>query len=387
MRVVYPIHQVWGSTFAPFNALQRVSHTSSGFNPLALPGAPVYLDLDITIQPRSGEGYPFTIQARGGDARGVFVFPEDEAFQQLLARLARLEADEAMLQAIGRRLFAALFHGPARDVLARTQGLCAEGQQLRLKLSIAAEEGKLAALPWELLDDPDGGPLVLTNTPLVRYLPVSARVPTVATTLPLKVLLTAAASGGRDGSAALAEAQAGLQSLGPHAQITVEPQLSMPIFQRRLREGYQIWHFVGQGRAGGLLFHDNRAVSAAQLGVLLGSSGVRLVLLDASADTHLATDPFRALAPALMKTQIPTVIAMQFSAPDSGAAFAGEFYRALAEGLPIDTCVTEGRRAVMGVAGLERPDWATPVVYSRAPDSQLFAVPQGDLPAKIITLG
>ena len=347
----------------------------------------MYLDLDIAIQPRSGDGYPFILQSPGGDARGVFVFPEDVAFGELLARLATLDTDEHTLTAIGRRLFAVLFSGPARDVLARSQGMLLEHQHLRLKLSIAAEEGKVAALPWELLDDPDGGPLALTDTPIVRYLPISARTPSAAVALPLRVLLTAAPGGGRDPTAALAEIQTALATLGPHAQVTVEPNLTMQTFQRRLREGYHVWHFVGQGGEGTLLLGDNRPVSAAQLGVLLGSSGVRLIVLDASATTRLATDAFRTIAPALIKTQIPTVVAMQFSAPDAGAAFAGEFYRALAEGMSIDGCVTEGRRAVMGVAGLEKPDWATPIVYSRAPDSQLITVPRADLAGRIITLG
>jgi hypothetical protein len=67
---------------------------------------------------------------------------------------------------------------------------------------------------------------------------------------------------------------------------------------------------------------------------------------------------------------------MQFTVPDTAArAFAGEFYRALAEGFPIDACVTEGRKAVMGEVGLGRPDWGIPVVYTRAADGKLFDLP------------
>ena len=357
----------------------------------------MYLDVDIAIQPRNGASYPFSLHAPGGDASGSFIFPDDSEFQHLLARLYALDSDEADLTELGRRLFAALFSGQARDVLARSQGMLTTGQRLRLRLSISAEEGKLAALPWELLDDPDGGALALTEMPIVRYLPLATRVPTVAASLPLKVLLTGAAADTAAVQPVLVEIQLALASLGSHAQVTVEPQLTLPIFQRRLREGFHVWHFVGQGglsesgQASTLLFSDGgqglKSIGASQLAVLLGSSGVRLVVLDASAGIRLATDSFRTIAPALMKTQIPTVIGMQFSAPtEASQAFAGEFYRALAEGLPIDTCVTEGRRSVMGVAGLDRPDWATPVVYSRAPDSQLFTVPQADLPGKITTL-
>lgn len=355
-----------------------------------------YLDLDIAIQPRNGDAYPFTLNAPGGDARGELRLPDDLTFQQQLARLAALDTDEVLLTAVGRRLYAALFQGQARDVLVRTQGMLGENERLRVRLEINAEEGKVAALPWELLDDPDRGPLVLFDTPIVRYVPASARQANIAAPLPLRILLTGAQSASLAIDTVIAEVSAALSTLGSHAIVTVEPHLTLPIFQRRLREGYHVWHFIGQGglseaQAGVLLFEDGaktKPVSASQLAVLLGSSGVRLVVLDASAGLRLATDPFRTIAPALIKTQIPIVVAAQFSVPAaSSQAFAGEFYRALVEGLPIDTCVTEGRRAVMGSAGLDRLDWATPTVYSRAPDSQLFQVPAADIAGQIVTLG
>src|SRR5262249_51914511 len=115
---------------------------------------------------------------------------------------------------------------------------------------------------------------------------------------------------------------------------------------------------------------------ALELGILLNRSSVRLIVLDACESGQLATEPFRSMAPALIRGQIPAVIAMQFNVPDaSSRAFAGEFYRALAEGFPIDACVTEGRKAVMGAVGLGQPDWGIPVVYTRAPDGKLFELP------------
>src|SRR5262249_29190926 len=91
------------------------------------------------------------------------------------------------------------------------------------------------------------------------------------------------------------------------------------------------------------------------------------------------TDPFRNAAPALIRAQIPAVVAMQFTVPEEATrAFATEFYRALAEGFPIDACVTEGRKAVMNATGLGRADWGIPVVYTRAQDGKLFELPQTD---------
>ena len=109
---------------------------------------------------------------------------------------------------------------------------------------------------------------------------------------------------------------------------------------------------------------DPEPVSAMQLGIMLNRSSLRLVMLDACQGGKLATDPFRRLAPALIRAQIPAVVAMQFGAREATRAFAGEFYRALAEGFPIDACVTEGRKAVMNASGLEQSTgasrWSTP---------------------------
>ena len=103
---------------------------------------------------------------------------------------------------------------------------------------------------------------------------------------------------------------------------------------------------------------------------------MRLIVLDACKGAKLATDPFRSTAPALIRAQIPAVVAMQFTVPEEATrAFATEFYRALAQGFPIDACVTEGRKAVMNATGLGRADWGIPVVYTRAHDGRLFELP------------
>jgi hypothetical protein len=357
-----------------------------------------YAEYEIAIGPRDGDAYPFSVTAPGGDARGTLRLPTgDAAYQALAARLAALDTDEELLQALGHQLYDALFQGQAKEALVRSQGMLKDGQGLRIKLRIAAAESEVAALPWELLYDPDQGPLALLDTPIVRYLPQPQRVPTLRTDLPLRVLLTAAQTPpAADVARELNEVQSGLAGLGEHVRITVEPHLTTARFQKLLREGFHVWHFVGRGgmsgdgKTGQLLFRGAsgvaEAVSAAQLGIMLNRSGVRLIVLDACESGRLALGPLHSIAPALIRAQVPAVVALQFPTPEQAAhAFAGEFYRALSEGFPIDACVTEGRKAVMSVTGLGSADWCTPAVYTRAPDGRLFDLPpRADIAGAIV---
>lgn len=350
-----------------------------------------YLDCEIEIQPRNGDIYPFSIRVLGGDARGSLRLPTDDpTYQALVGKLATLQANEEDLTQIGQLLFTALFQGPVKEVLVRSQGRLQPEQGLRLILSIATTEQEVGALPWEFLYDPDQGPLAMLDTSIIRYLQQSALIPKLKTDLPLRMLLTGAQPGELpkiNVERELSEIQTALADLVEQRriQLKVEPHLTHDKLQQLLRQGFHIWHFAGHGsfgrdgRTAALAFEDAQGdlayVNASELGILLNRS-VHLIVLDACESGRLTTEPFRSIAPALIRGQIPAVIAMQFSVPDASArAFAGEFYRALAEGFPIDACVTEGRKAVMLASGRGQPDWGIPVVYSRALDGKLFDLP------------
>jgi hypothetical protein len=345
-----------------------------------------YLDFEIRIGALANDGYPVSVRGPGGDARGVLVLPTSSgAYQRAIERLVALDTDEEHLTELGQLLFEALFTPAIKDVYARSQGKLKDDQGLRLIFDVDAREAEVAAMPWEFLADPDQGPLAMLDAPMVRYLPTQAPIPTLAAPLPLKLLLTGAdtvphARIDRE----LREVQEALEYLGSRVSLTVEPHLTRSILQRRLREGYHVWHFVGHGdmrpdgKTGILRFENGSGaaelVSALELNILLQRCGVRLVVLNAGQSAALRIDPFRSIAQALVRAQVPAVVGMQLSVSDAGAnAFAREFYLALAEGFPIDACVCEGRKAVMSATGLGQPDWGIPVVYTRASDGRLFA--------------
>ncbi|MCS6938874.1 MAG: CHAT domain-containing protein [Roseiflexaceae bacterium] len=345
-----------------------------------------YSDFEIAVT--ATESGRFLLKARGPrgeEGDGELRPPDsDPQVQTLLTRLRALDLDEAGIVALGRALFDALFAGAVRDVYVRCRGALGSDEGLRLRLNIPPSATSVAMLPWEFLYDPDRGPLALLDTPVVRHLPQPDRIPPLTAPLPLRVLLTAAQTPPPTAvERELAAVQTALERFGNQVSTTVEPHLTVDTLQNRLREGCHIWHFVGHGgfAADGatacLLFEDDlgdpEPISALQLSIMLDRSNLRLVVLDACATGQLSLDPMRSIAPALVRAQIPAVIAMQSPVSEEATrAFAGAFYRALADAFPIDFCVTEGRRAVMNIVGLGRADWGIPVIYTRTEDGRLF---------------
>jgi hypothetical protein len=64
---------------------------------------------------------------------------------------------------------------------------------------------------------------------------------------------------------------------------------------------------------------------------------------------------------------------MQYAISEASATiFAGEFYRTLADGWPVDAAATEGRKAVMFATDLHVMDWGIPVLFMRTRDGVLF---------------
>ena len=133
--------------------------------------------------------------------------------------------------------------------------------------------------------------------------------------------------------------------------------------------GAQPGTYSGKGY---LAFHDER-VDAEQMGINLRSNGIRLaVLAGCKTGRRDGVSVWSGVAPALVKAEIPAVVANQYRIKDKCAiAFSHQFYQALAGGLPIERAVAAGRIAAYNEDKQGR-DWGVPVLYLRAADGQLF---------------
>jgi hypothetical protein len=365
-------------------ALRRLAAGVRGVAPEGAPApsplpaarvAPAYASLTITIAP-GADAASRTVIARGpgGDAQSVLHLPPGGSAAYQFAE----QSTAGVVRQVGELLFGLLFDGAVRDLYARSQGALRSNERLRLVFVIDAADTTVAALPWEVLHDPQVGPLALLGVSPVRYMPRAQPVPPLRVSGPMRVLLSAAqtpppAPVERE----LLAAESALAAGRSRFSVTTEAHIRVDRLRERLREGVHVWHFVGHAAvSGGLLFEDAQddaqMVSAAELQALFSQSGVRLVLLSGCDTARPADDSPASVAAALLAAQVAAVVAMQFRVSgEATRAFTAELFETLALGWPLDACVSEGRKAVQSIAP-GRVDWAIPVLYTRAVDGVLF---------------
>lgn len=345
----------------------------------------------------SGAAGAYSLTAHGPDEISVpptsFRFQvSPELAQDLDAIRAGGSPSRRRMEAVGGYLFTALFPRPVLQAYARS---AREG--LRLKLAVHPPE--LARLPWELLFNPDEGYFLATRrtSPIVRLVESGQPVAPLLAPRPLRLLYVQSAPPGLPALDLAGSERALRQALGSQAEI--QP-LAQPVTAAGLRQALHrpvhILHYDGhaffdEGESAGYLCLAGEGggrpypLSGEQLAGYLDGTGVRLVVLAACESAMDAQQKrFAGIAHQLMKSSsLPAVVAHQFSIPDTSViAFNRGFYAALAGGLPVDTALVEGRMAILESLGgdpFAAADWATPVLFMRAADGQIFGRAAGAL--------
>ena len=368
-----------------------------------------YLDFDLEIGVGRGRKYPLAVvRSPAGEARETMQFPFDELAlegQLLKLQVALLRSggkrrqilspDEQAVQNFGRALFEALFTREVRTRYALSQREAFhQGKGVRLKLRI--QSPKLAALPWEFLYDAEQAEYIClsSNTPIVRYLELPQPPEPLSVRLPLRILGMIASPkdlADLDVEREKQRVEKALQHL--QAKGTVEltwlPGQTWQDLQRIMRYGpWHIFHFIGHGGfdpntdEGLIALKDDEGraqyLSATHLGrLLVDHRTLRLVVLNSCEGARGSEkDIFSSTASILVRRGIPAVLAMQYEITDRAAIeLSRAFYEALADSLPVDTAVSEARKAIsLGVANTV--EWGTPVLYMRSPDGILFDLTQ-----------
>ena len=263
------------------------------------------------------------------------------------------------------------------------------GTQLRVVLR--AQPSELAALPWEMMYDPEAGTYLCQREPLVRHVSVSSVTQPLRVELPLRILGVVSAP--RDKAKLDVEGEkqrlkTALSPLGSRVLLRwVEGGRWADVQQELVSGSWHVLHFVGHGgfdddhREGVLVLENDEGgsdlVGAERFSDLLTLQvpPLQLVVLNSCAGGQSAAgDIFSSTAATLVRTGVSSVVAMQFAVSDPAAkAFAAGFYQAIAHNHSIAEAVRIGRIGIRGTSEATL-EWITPVLYLRGDDAALFEV-------------
>jgi hypothetical protein len=334
--------------------------------------------------------------------QAVLVECNEKDLQERLRGLDRRELDRDGLRALGR-LLGLLLLPPAQDgagisvreLFSRSLDRAAqEKANLRMRLRLPPE---LGAIPWEYLcldrvgtTDGMAGFLALDpRVAIVRHeaLPIPAPPPRATGDIAVLAALASPLNLNLDPLDLDREERDLQQALSQQAgvQLKVLKNANLDDVEKALPSA-RVLHFAGHGMfeqqsgsapgtvtGAGALALDDGLVDAEKLGVLLRGNQVQLVVLGGCETGRRAGRyVWGGIAPALVRFELPAVVANQYSILDECAiAFSCKFYCALAGGLPIEHAMSAGRIAAFKVDQNGR-DWGVPVLYLRAGDGELF---------------
>jgi hypothetical protein len=308
---------------------------------------------------------------------------------------ARPEVGELSPIEIGTEMYRTVFQGPVRSLFDKSRGQVERSPQLGLRLKIKVDPGDpdtaaLAGLPWELLCDGETEDFFALSrqTSLVRYLDVPRMSQPISFTPPLRILAVSASPKALP-SLDLAEEARRLEALR-HAGFEVQHLVNASagaIREALASDPWNVLHFMGHGHfdpatgdgmlafegAGGRLDPVSGKAFATKLKDFPSLGVVVLNACNTARAGHLSgVNPFHGVATALVLGGIPAVVAMQRPISDRAAlGFSAAFYRHLARGDSIDEALTEGRQAIHSAAP-ESFEWATPVLFLRIPEGNVF---------------
>ncbi|MGB3756914.1 MAG: CHAT domain-containing protein [Rivularia sp. (in: cyanobacteria)] len=302
------------------------------------------------------------------------------------------EANKDLHKDLGNELYKALFPDQVNARFHATMAGAQAGKS-SVRLRLIFESPELASLPWEFLYDEHNNIFLANNTDTVlsRYIDVPLQKREIkAASLPLKILLVISSPTDLATLDTNGEEKLIRQALGKHIEagdieLDVLKEATRRNIQQKLREKpYNVFHFIGHGvfenNTGNIILVDEDGKSKYMddenfANFFLGNNHLGLVILNSCEGATVSSNQvFAGAAPNLVRRGIPAVVAMQYKIADSTAKlFADEFYRTLALGYPVDAAIQTTRNAISMEVGLDRRDFATPVLYMRAKDGIILS--------------
>ncbi len=292
---------------------------------------------------------------------------------------------------LGQELFTGLFQGTMRDSWLIAQGIAQHrGDGLRLRLGLKGP--RLAFLPWEVLYHYDRPIATGADVLFSRYQPGTVLITPSRSdrqsneSQNLKILMVLAAPTDQECLALEREAnhlKEELESQSPSGTKIELSILSQPDREQltdALEQGqYQVFHYAGHsslGAGGGQLYLVSRktglseTVSGHDLAGLLANNGIKLTVFNSCRGAHHGSSGLtndtgeRNLAQALVKRDIPAVLAMAERIPDDVALTLSQlFYRNINKGYSVDLSLSRARQGLISAYGSNQLYWALPILY------------------------
>lgn len=355
-----------------------------------------YHDFDLSIE----EGADSTLVLRSScDPHGEYtevVALDAATMAQDREMLTRDDVARDRLMAFGRRLYGLTF-GAGKHSLEWHFGLCwgaAGSGDTGVRLRLRVKSPALAVVPWELIysDRLNCYFGVSERTPIVRYLELPQRIPSLEAELPLRILVVIPEQPELATEAEEAALRDALETLDGVVELTVlRGRISRRDMADTLEERqYHVLHFIGHGD-----FTDDKAILVLKdhdggdeyveaervAGLFRNHPSMKLIVLNSCrGGSSSATKPLVGMAAELVRAGIPSVIAMQEAIVDAEAVcFARAFYRALflnRDKGRVDIAISHARNALAE----DFPDTRAiglPVLFTHAREGVLFSLEQG----------
>ncbi|MEM9808133.1 MAG: CHAT domain-containing protein [Cyanobacteria bacterium P01_D01_bin.56] len=309
-----------------------------------------------------------------------------------LTLIEKNQTNSTMLKVVGGKLHKAIFSANILSLFSATKAAALTRDE-SVRIRLVFDEPKYAGLPWEFLYDERTDNFLANNiqTALSRYINIPLKKKEIkAVTLPLKVIVVISSPLDRQRLDATGEESLIREALKNHiesgaVELDVLHEATRQNISQKLREkAYNVFHFIGHGsfeKDQGFIDLIDQNGNAKSLSdetfsnFFLGNRTLGLVVLNSCQGASISSNrTFVGVAPSLVRRGIPAVVAMRYSSYDTTAKlFADEFYRTLALGWPVDAAIQTTRNAISMDVGLDKPDFATPVLYMRAKDGVILS--------------
>lgn len=328
-----------------------------------------------------------------GEAKAQISTEVPEDLSLALSLIKERKTNSKLLKDVGKRLYEWLLPGPIHAHFQQTETR-ARFEKAKLRLRFRTDVASIATLPLEFMYRELGGYFLAANPDTVfsRYLD-----------LPLPPNRVRRRDGPLHLLAIVADPVDQTRLPPDEWEELIKNCLKNPLDEGRmtmqmvkratfreirdalLGQNPDMIQFVGhgmyEGDQGYLALVDERTGRTWEVddetfaNLFLGSQDHLGLISLATCESALSDDPqgFLGIAPKLVQRGVPAVVAMQYTVfVDTAKNFLENFYASVAARKPIDWATQSARNAISITSGLNQREFATPVLFMRAADGDVF---------------